>query len=253
MQNSWLEPPQIHHRGEGQRPSVESLMSLIDREDPAFMHITAALREIRAQGQELDERRVADAVRIGRQRYADPEPAQAPADTSIVYYIRRGSLIKIGTTRKPRTRFRNLLPDEILAFEPGARNQEVQRHQQFGHLRVHDSEHFEIGPDLLAHCDALRQQHGDPDPLWATTTNIRRRRMPKLPEPPAPTSAEMVTATEGATRLGIKRGTVQGWVHRGRLQPVASDEQGRPLYFLDHVSFLAAHSASNTRVHRPMA
>ncbi|MFD0405604.1 hypothetical protein ACFVHV_09735, partial [Kitasatospora sp. NPDC127116] len=161
------------------------------------------------------------------------------------YYIRRGDLLKIGTTVNPVRRFNSLLPDEILAFEPGGRAKEASRHAQFAHLRVSErGEYFFLGPDLVAHAAEVRDRYGDPDPTWPTTVSIvgrphvRPRQKPVLPPP---TSTEVVTAAEGARRLGINRNTIHGWAHRGLIKSAGSTGRNWPTYYLDHLRFLVQH------------
>lgn len=106
---------------------------------------------------------------------------------SIVYYIRRGQAIKIGSTTNPMTRFTVLMPDEILAFEPGATTEERKRHRQFQHLRCF-GEHFKPDPELLEHALDLRRIHGDPDPAWPTVAILERAPVsPKRPAKPSKT------------------------------------------------------------------
>lgn len=86
---------------------------------------------------------------------------------AVVYYIRRDSRIKIGTTTNMQARMGSLQPDEILATEPGGRQVERGRHQQFAHLRYR-GEWFTPADDLLAHIARVRATHGEP----ATTTYV---------------------------------------------------------------------------------
>ena len=72
-------------------------------------------------------------------------------DQGIVYYIRRGGLIKIGYTARFVNRMRALAPDELLAVEPGNLRLEAGRHQQFAAFRVEGREWFAPEPELLAH------------------------------------------------------------------------------------------------------
>ena len=90
---------------------------------------------------------------------------------SIVYYARRGNVIKIGFTESPGARFTAFVPDEILAFEPGSGREERMRHKQFWHLRCR-GEYFRLEPELLEHTRQLRQIHGDPDPSWPTSATL---------------------------------------------------------------------------------
>ncbi|MFE2969898.1 GIY-YIG nuclease family protein [Streptomyces sp. NPDC059340] len=233
-------------------------MALIDLEDPAFTHIADALAEMKNAGIELDESSVAAAIKLGRHRVSQkntrvrlPKAREQGDGAGIVYYIRRGAVIKIGTTAQPAKRFATLLPDEVLGFEPGDRALEQERHRQFAHLRVGLTEHFRITPALLEHAQALRMLHGEPDPAWPTLGTLQRPKGRKsLPSPPAPSSPELVTAAEGAHQCGIARNTVQGWAHRSLLQPVGKNDRGMPLYFLDHVLHFAVYSRAHRRTRR---
>jgi hypothetical protein len=73
----------------------------------------------------------------------------------VVYYLRLGERVKIGTTFNPRQRFAALLHEEVLAFEPGDRTVEQRRHVEFADDRLGTSEWFALTPRLLAHIEAL--------------------------------------------------------------------------------------------------
>lgn len=240
----------------GIRASVAKLIQDLDPESAEFAAVCDSLLEMRSAGIEVNEDSVAIAVRLGRHRYATEqaktarEPKPAPSgiperlwpeqgdEPSIVYYIRRGRLIKIGTTTRPEQRFRNLVPDEILAWEPGGRNEEQARHRQFAHLRE-GGEYFRPGQDLQAHCRATRKRHGNPDPRWRTCDGLANEASQKgRVELPTPTAPDLVTASQAASILGIKRSTIASWVHRKLLTAV--DGQTRPLYYLDHIKALDA-------------
>jgi len=85
----------------------------------------------------------------------------APARIDVVYYLRHGARIKIGTTTNPRQRFAAIWHDELLAIERGDRRLERARHEQFARERLERSEWFESSPRLLAHIDAVA---GNVDP-----------------------------------------------------------------------------------------
>jgi hypothetical protein len=241
----------------GVRRSVAHLMTLVDTEEPAFPSIATALQDMANAGVELTEDMVSAAVKMGRQKHADEQAKRhnAPERRSIVYYIRRGQLIKIGTTTNPASRFKSLMPDEILAFEPGHVDVERARHQQFHASRVaRKSEYFHWTDELATHVAVLRKRHGEPDPAWPTmatlgTGYIRTKVKPELPDP---TSGETATATDGAKLLGMNRSTVQGWVHRGLITAAGRDEKGRPLYYVDHMRFIIERNRSwqNHKKHR---
>lgn len=86
---------------------------------------------------------------------------EALAAQSVVYYIARGDLIKIGFTTNMAQRMASLMPDAILATEPGDRTLEKRRHKQFKHLRAPlGNEYFSVHPDLLTHVETVLAEHG---------------------------------------------------------------------------------------------
>ena len=81
--------------------------------------------------------------------YIDPELPLPRID--VVYYLRLGTSVKIGTTFNPRQRFAALPHDEVLAFERGGRDLEQQRHREFADDRLGTSEWFGLTRRLRAH------------------------------------------------------------------------------------------------------
>lgn len=151
------------------------------------VEVTAATAEIavrlgRLQHQRVQEKRAGEEQRLEEVRAANAESLafqkllEDHAD-GIVYYVRRGNLIKIGTTRAFLNRMRSLMPDEILAIEPGSYSLENQRHQQFDEHRYGrdqpgtKSEYFHPNDILKAHILALRQQHGVPEQVGVSVTD----------------------------------------------------------------------------------
>ncbi|MFF9309917.1 hypothetical protein ACF1BS_03310 [Streptomyces sp. NPDC014748] len=246
-QGNAFTPQSIKDQRNGVRRSMASLLAMVDTNDPAFACIADALQTMKSAGVELDEAAVAIAVKLGKQKHAKALPTgwqsrrSRPERTSIVYYMRRADLIKIGTTTDPHSRFSDLRPDEILAFEPGGPEEEHLRHRQFLWCRVGKrSEYFRQTPKLLAHIDALVAKHGAPDPTWPTVASIGKghlRTRAKL-ELPTPVSGETATATDGAKLLGMSPNTVASWVHRKAITPVGEDEKGRPVYYVEHMRYL---------------
>jgi hypothetical protein len=97
----------------------------------------------------------------------DPDDALA-ARVDVVYYLRFGDRIKIGTSGNPRRRFAALRYDEVLAFERGDRTLEQRRHAQFAAHRLSPrSEWFGSHDALLAHIEILRSGVDDPWSLYA--------------------------------------------------------------------------------------
>lgn len=256
-QGNYFTPEAIKNIRCGPRRSVAPLLALVDTEDPAFRRIADALQAMANASVELDEDAIGIAIKIGRQRYAEElaKRHHAAERRSIVYYIRRGEFIKIGTTVNPVSRLGSLMPDEILAYEPGDVQREQARHRQFRTSRVaRKGEYFRRTEELAAHIAALREQHGDPDPSWPTVATLgtgytRTKVKVELPEP---TSTETATATDGAKLLQMSKSTVQGWVHRGLIKLVDRDEKGRPLYLVDHMRYLIERNRAwqNHKQHR---
>jgi hypothetical protein len=252
-------PREVREKKSGLRPGIARLLDRMNPDGEAFARVAAVLAEMASAGVEVDEGAVMIAVKLAEHRQVrDGEAMATTRDLaqpqrlwgeqngreSIVYYIRRGDLIKIGTTTNPKKRFESLVPDEILAWEPGGTIEEALRHRQFRRLKQGAGEYFRVEPDLAAHCKNLRRLHGDPDPAWVTTATVGRSafRAPLPSELPLPGCVDLVTAAAAATRLGISYSTVRYWISCKRLAAVSSDERGRALFFLDHVRYVAQHS-----------
>jgi hypothetical protein len=229
-------PRDLVEQYDAPRPSFQAILDLLDMDNPAWPLTASILREMAEAGVELDEPAVAMAIKVGAQRWKvalratgqlrSATGAQLPlsAAGSIVYYIRRSHLVKIGTTVEPANRFRELLPNEILAFEPGGTAEESFRHRQFAHLKVR-REHFRPEPELMAHIQFMRDLHGDPDPSW-----------PTVPDSDGWTggairSTQVITGAEAA-KLGFSPTTLCTWVHRGVLRRAGKDGRAN-LYYLD--------------------
>jgi hypothetical protein len=101
-------------------------------------------------------------------RVGDVPDGELPAPrVDVVYYIRFGDRIKIGTTANPRQRLARLWHDDVLAFERGDRLVEHRRHQQFAAERLGRSEWFSPSPALGQHIAGLAAGVDDP---WARYT-----------------------------------------------------------------------------------
>lgn len=87
-----------------------------------------------------------DARRHGEREIA----ATARHHGDLVYYMRLGNRIKIGTTTNLRGRLSSLQPEELLGTEAGDASLERERHRMFAHLRV-CGEWFRDDPSLRAH------------------------------------------------------------------------------------------------------
>jgi hypothetical protein len=84
-----------------------------------------------------------------------PDSDVAPPRVDVVYYLRQGDRVKIGTTANPRQRFGAIWHEEVLAFERGDRRLEQRRHEQFASDRFAGSEWFHLTPAIAAHIDVL--------------------------------------------------------------------------------------------------
>ena len=86
-----------------------------------------------------------------------PTPRKFPP---VIYYIRWGDRIKIGTSENVRQRLHNLYHDEVLALEPGGRTLERRRHAQFADYKLPKyKEWFTVAPALIELTDTLRGQY----------------------------------------------------------------------------------------------
>lgn len=105
------------------------------------------------------ERKLAE-MDESRRRF-DQEEAKRKAlraGLSVVYYLRMGDHVKIGTSCNVDARIRALYgnPEDLLATEPGDRTVEQHRHREFAAERVRpDRELFNPSPRLLAHIATL--------------------------------------------------------------------------------------------------
>ncbi|WP_405769276.1 hypothetical protein OG539_32755 [Actinacidiphila glaucinigra] len=190
--------PQSDHERRLVQAPWNKYLKYIDGDEPAKLAILQVFREYEETEVALTEETAQVAVKLGRLRYQrDVERREYEARNleariaarrsfeklledhpdSVVYYVRRGQLIKIGTTRVFANRMSNLRPDEILAVEPGSYSIENQRHQQFEQHRYNrevpgsKSEYFHPGDDLKDHILELRKRHGVPEQTGITLTD----------------------------------------------------------------------------------
>ena len=95
--------------------------------------------------------------------YGDiPDQVGTVVRVDVVYYIRYGERIKIGTTANPRARLAALPHHEVLAFERGDRTEEHARHLQFAEHRITGSEWFHAHDALTRHVEILGAGSVDP-------------------------------------------------------------------------------------------
>jgi hypothetical protein len=156
--------------------------------DPVTWPFMSVIREWQRAGIELTEELMAAALKLAHARLEDDRrkaaetlaareregAAQAALATlkpgtfsdapgAVVYYIRRGKYVKIGTTTNLKQRMRDLMPDEVLAVEPGSYKLESDLHYAFRGIRLSpDREYFELTEELQAHIGAVIEKHGPP-------------------------------------------------------------------------------------------
>ena len=90
-----------------------------------------------------------------------------PVRVDVVYYLRHGDRVKIGTTANPRQRFAAIWHEEVLAFERGDRALEQRRHVQFAADRFAGSEWFTLSSALAEHIAVVAAGVSDPWQLYA--------------------------------------------------------------------------------------
>lgn len=86
------------------------------------------------------------------------EEPQTVEKTSVVYYLAVGpNTVKIGTTTDLAARMRSLRTDMqyVLAVEPGGRDVERERHEQFAASRIGRREDFRVTDALQQHINQL--------------------------------------------------------------------------------------------------
>ena len=186
-------PAHEHQKNEKDRIRLP-FRHLVDPQDPYYYDISLHLEMQRRAGIEIDQTIADNAVKFihwkneqvksseaKRKAFEEAQAQEASREIEawkarreavrrwkespgIVYYILRGVLIKIGTTTRPRQRFDSLMPDAVLAIEPGNKDLERLRHTQFGPLRNRDvgREYFTPGPALLDLIRQLRKEQGVP-------------------------------------------------------------------------------------------
>lgn len=155
--------------------------------DPALTPFLLISRRWIAAGIEMTEEMVEAAVKLARahveagreesrlteakrrqeaERLAATKPeSYGSTEQPVVYYVLRGKYVKIGTTVNLRERMRDLMPDAVLAVEPGGRALERRMHEHFARIRYsRDREYFLLTEELQEHIDAVIAKHGPPPP-----------------------------------------------------------------------------------------
>jgi hypothetical protein len=128
-----------------------------------ILHLTGETIEGRALRLLVQEQTRSDEAKA---EFASAEAVRDRRHTeqSLVYYVRIGDRVKIGYTTNMRARLPGLRIDEtaILATEPGGRELEAQRHEEFHAERIGRREDFNPSRRLLAHIERVVEENGPP-------------------------------------------------------------------------------------------
>lgn len=80
-----------------------------------------------------------------------------------IYYLHINDMVKIGYTTDIVRRIRDYPPNSpLLGVHPGTPELEKQFHEIFKGSLAQGREWFRLDPDVLAHCEKVRAEYGDP-------------------------------------------------------------------------------------------
>jgi hypothetical protein len=124
----------------------------------------------------------------------------------VVYFIRNGSRVKIGTTTNLRGRIAalSLRPEDLVLVVHGDHKTELAYHRRFTRFRVRDTEWFEYAPELAAFIanstdSTPAPQPEEPDEESSTADTSPDMSQVRAPAPP-PTKSSLILAA--AKELG---------------------------------------------------
>lgn len=165
--------PNDDNAGTVRHPAVARILERIDKGDPIFGRVMQDMFRVRKLGVEVTPEIVDQSIAHAREALKPkpvfvPKKGKTPERTArpgrfghvenpgeVVYYMRIGDRVKIGTSTNLRTRLEAINPEELLALERGGVGIERIRHQEFAALRTH-GEWFRLEGLLLAHIEKLR-------------------------------------------------------------------------------------------------
>lgn len=141
--------------GERHDPAARLMMEHVEAGDVTTGEIMREFLPLRRYGVAITEDMVRQAIEsiIKRRR---PEPPPKPKLPDVVYYMRIGNRVKIGTSTNLVERLKALNPEELMVTEPGGPDTERSRHRQFADLRTH-GEWFKLEGPLLEHIERLKE------------------------------------------------------------------------------------------------
>lgn len=170
--SGWVGIPGARHMPNSRDPVFPQFTSIVADWVQAGIEMTdelmqAAVQLATAQAQRAVEKKAIEArqaERVASAAEAVPLPGTfGDAPGGVVYYVRRAQFVKIGTTTQLRGRMRSLMPDEVLAVEPGSYRLEGELHRRFRHIRVRPNlEFFKYTSELRSHIQGVVDRVGPP-------------------------------------------------------------------------------------------
>lgn len=150
----WLGAPQ-----EEQEPRWWDDLLDDDLSEKARIRLGAQLHYLVRLGIEVSRPILRAAIDEAIEHAAAREDAPELDTDEIIYYLRVGSLVKIGYTSCYWQRVRSYPPDAVLlACEPGDRALELERHHQFGASLARGREWFYPTAEVIEHINSLRDE-----------------------------------------------------------------------------------------------
>lgn len=140
--------------GTRQDPAVRLLMHHVAAGDVVIGDVMRTVNTLKRYGVAITEEVMAQAIKEAIERKR-PEPEPKPKLPDVVYYMRIGNRVKIGTSANLVERIKSINPEELMVTEPGGAKLERQRHSQFEALRTH-GEWFELASPLTEHIEQLK-------------------------------------------------------------------------------------------------
>lgn len=158
-----------------QDPAVQLLMDAVNADEVTMGAVVMELRPLQEYGIAVTPELMVRAIERAKKRFGPP-PKAIPRQVlprrrviggrfhgieylggEVVYYMRIGNRVKIGTTGNLGLRLRTINPEELMATEPGGPAQERHRHAEFRALRT-SGEWFRLESPLIEHIAKLRAQ-----------------------------------------------------------------------------------------------
>lgn len=163
-----LSPTRPSPRPDREYPEWGNLLAtVVDPSEHWFARVFAEAHRVEMYGVEITEDILRNILLCFHQDWIKQLDAIKERDrktekdrkVSVVYYMRIGDRVKIGTTTNLHKRMASIGPEELLATEPGWYDLEEQRHLQFAHYRT-SGEWFRYEGAVKDHVKELRKKLG---------------------------------------------------------------------------------------------